>query len=94
MMPPGDNLRPELDEIVGIIHGLIVCLISQGSIDAKSLREDLERRAAWRKAKGATAPELTAMITHLNMMLVEKRDVDQRLAISIGVAPTQDGMRN
>jgi hypothetical protein len=88
-------MNSETKEFLYILHCLCAGLIGRGVLDPDNLREDLERHASvWRDEYGADSAALTDLIAFLKNMAAEKRDVDARLAASIGVAPTSAGMRS
>jgi hypothetical protein len=83
------------DETTYILHCLCACLIGRGVLDADSFREDLERYARfWSDKHGTDSPVLTDFLQFLKSTAFEKRDVDVRIAASLGTAIESSGSKN
>jgi hypothetical protein len=88
-------MNAEQAEIVYILRCLCACLVGQGLLDADDFREKLELYArAWANKYGGESFALAEVIEAMKFQAEQKRDVDSRLAASLGVAPTADGARN
>jgi hypothetical protein len=82
------------DEATYILHCLCACLIGRGVLSADDFREDIERYArAWSDNRGSESPVLADFLKFLKKMAAEKRDVDARIAASLGTALESTGRK-
>ena len=90
----GDAVTDEARQILWIQRCLIATLVGADMLCPDNLVGHLKIYAASHAHQYGTDELLMYMADAVREMAKQKRDVDQRLAVSIDIAPTQNGARN
>ena len=87
-------MSDESRQILWALRCIVASLVGADMLCPDSLVGRLKIYAASHAHQYGTDEILREIVDAVREMARAKHDVDQRLAISVGVAPTQDGIRN